>query len=76
MSRGLCALVCVLALGACTSPEAERTRGSGPGADIGNRNAPVLMHEGALPYHGTPTRIPAEGPGLEGAQQAHALSGQ
>jgi hypothetical protein len=45
-----------LALGlmACTSPEAERTRGGGPGADIGNRGPVVHMHEGAQPYYQTP----------------------
>ena len=39
---------------ACTSPEAERTRGGGPGADIGNRGSVVRMHGGAPPYYQTP----------------------
>jgi hypothetical protein len=39
---------------ACTSPEATRTRGSGSGADIGNRGSVVEIHEGAHPYHKTP----------------------
>jgi hypothetical protein len=50
---------CVLIVGtltACHSPEANRTRGGGAGADIGNRNAAVEMHEGAQPYHDTPCR--------------------
>jgi hypothetical protein len=45
-----------LAMGlmACTSPEAGRTRGGGPGADIGNRGTVVIMHEGSQPYYQTP----------------------
>jgi hypothetical protein len=39
---------------ACGSPEAERRRGGGPGADLGNRGSVVQMHEGAEPYHNTP----------------------
>ena len=42
---------------ACTSPEADRTRGGGPGADPGNRDAIVELHEGAEPYHETPCRM-------------------
>jgi hypothetical protein len=45
-------------LAGCTSPEAERVRGGGPGADVGNRGDPVLMHEGSKPYAGTPMLIP------------------
>ena len=37
----LCA--CLLVLGGC-SPEAERTRGGGRGADIGNSAPPILTH--------------------------------
>jgi hypothetical protein len=40
-------------LAACASPEAARSRGGGPGADIGNRRAVVEMHAGAKPYHDT-----------------------
>jgi hypothetical protein len=48
----------VLVAGAgCASPEAERVRGGGPGADPGNRGTVVWMHEGADPYYGTP-RLP------------------
>jgi hypothetical protein len=52
----LAALSICLAMGlmACTSPEAERTRGGGPGADIGNRSSVVDMHEGSQPYYQTP----------------------
>ena len=42
---------------ACTSPEADRARGGGPGADPGNRDAIVELHEGAEPYHETPCRM-------------------
>jgi hypothetical protein len=67
-------VLAALALAACTSPEAERTRGGGPGADIGNRGNPVVMHEGSQPYAGTPRLIPTEAPSLEGARQARQLS--
>jgi hypothetical protein len=33
-----------LLLGVACSPEAERVRGGGPGADIGNRVPPAQMH--------------------------------
>jgi hypothetical protein len=41
-------------LSACFSPEAARTRGGGPGADVGNRSDSVELHAGAEPYHQTP----------------------
>jgi hypothetical protein len=49
-------------LSACTSPEATRERGGGPGADVGNRGAVVELHGGAEPFHGTP---------LKGAGRSH-----
>ena len=42
----------VAALAACASPEATRARGGGLGADVGNRDAVVEMHEGSVPYYG------------------------
>lgn len=60
----------VLLLAGCPSPEADRVRGGGPGADVGNRGNPVVMHEGSAPYARTPTVIPAQAPPLEGATQA------
>jgi hypothetical protein len=39
---------------ACASPEAHRTRGDGPGADVRNWGEPVELHAGAQPYHKTP----------------------
>ena len=63
-----------IGLAACTSPEATRARGGGPGADKGNRGDVVLMHEGSRPYAGTPRLIPTEPPPLDGARQAHKLS--
>jgi hypothetical protein len=62
------------ALAACTSPEADRVRGGGPGADVGNRGKPIVMHEGSQPYAGTPKLIPAEAPPVEPASQARQLS--
>lgn len=61
-------------LAACSSPETTRSRGSGPGADIGNRGKVVRMHEGADPFVKTPKMIPAEGAPLAGARQADQLS--
>ncbi len=52
---GRCAVIVgLLALAACTSPEAERTRGGGPGADVGNRDPVVEMHAGSVIYYETP----------------------
>lgn len=67
-------VVALIATAACTSPEQERTRGGGPGADVGNRGKPVVMHEGSNPYEKTPRLIPAEAPPLEPASQARQLS--
>ena len=48
------ALALLVALTACASPEARRTRGDGAGADPGNRDPVVEMHGGSEPYHDTP----------------------
>lgn len=62
---------------ACSSPETSRSRGAGPGADVGNRKAKVVrMHEGADPYANTPKIIRAQSPSLAGARQAERLSRQ
>jgi hypothetical protein len=58
----------------CASPETTRTRGSGPGADVGNRARVVEMHEGSQPFWKTPKLIPAKHPSLDSANQADALS--
>jgi hypothetical protein len=63
----------LLVLG-CTSPEVTRTRGGGPGADVGNRQETVRMHEGARPFENTPKLIPGQHPPLEPANQADAIS--
>lgn len=44
----------VLALAGCASPEATRVRGGGAGADVGNRDAELRMHEGSVIYANTP----------------------
>ena len=51
-------------LAACSSPEARRTRGGGPGADVKNWGRPVELHAGAQPFHETPcvTEIECSGP--------------
>jgi hypothetical protein len=51
-----------------------RSRGGGPGADIGNRDGIVRMHEGANPFEDTPKLIPTKSPPLEPARQADHLS--
>lgn len=48
------AILACAAMAGCASPEAERVRGGGPGADPGNRDAMVEIHAGAEPYAGTP----------------------
>ena len=63
----------LLVLG-CTSPEVTRTRGGGPGADVGNRQETVRLHEGARPFENTPKLIPGQHPPLEPANQADAIS--
>lgn len=66
------ALLCTLI--ACASPETTRSRGGGPGSDIGNRGKVVRMHEGADPFVKTPKIIPGQGAPLTGARQADQLS--
>jgi hypothetical protein len=61
-------------LTACVSPETTRTRGGGPGADVGNRTKFVQMHEGSRPFESTPKLIPAKHPPLNPATQADKLS--
>jgi uncharacterized protein YceK len=57
------------------SPETTRTRGDGPGADVGNRRETVSLHEGSAPFWKTPDRIPGEQhPSLAPARQAQQLS--
>ena len=58
----------------CTSPETTRTRGGGSGADVGNRDKLVEMHEGSQPFWKTPKIIPAKHPSLGPASQADELS--
>lgn len=58
----------------CASPEAGRTRGGGPGADVGNRKQVVLMHEGSRPYARTPRLIETEPGPTVAARQADQLS--
>ena len=67
-------LIGCVGVAGCGSPEATRTRGGGPGADVGNRSATVEMHEGSRPFWKTPERIDVEHPPLASAQQADTLS--
>jgi len=54
--RAICLvlLIATLAVVACASPEAMRTRSSGPGADIGNHDAVPNIHGRTDPYYETP----------------------
>jgi hypothetical protein len=61
-------------LTSCTSPEAGRTRGGGPGADVGNRSTVMQMHEGSRPFEKTPKLISVQPPPLASANQADQLS--
>jgi hypothetical protein len=54
---------------ACASPEATRTRGGGPGADVGNRTRIVQMHEGSKPYDKTPQLIRTQQPAVATASK-------
>lgn len=69
-------LVVVAVVSGCSSPEEKRTRGGGPGADVGNRPAAVKMHEGSRPFWKTPERIGDRHPPLDSAQQAQQISRQ
>ncbi len=61
--RGASVLLAAALVG-CASPEAQRTRAGGPGADVGNRGPVVVLHEGAEPYYETPcvTKVECNGP--------------
>ena len=74
MRRVLVLAAAALALTACTSPEATRLRAGGPGADVGNRDAVLKMHEGSVPFWQTPQVADIRAPSLEEARQADRLS--
>jgi hypothetical protein len=70
------AAILLLAVVGC-SPEAERVRSDGPGADIGNSSPPVLMHGDTTrnnPDFQTPKpgRAPADARGVPGWWVQHA----
>jgi len=67
-------LIAIAALAACDSPEATRTRGGGPGADVGNRDKVVEMHEGSRPSWETPHIIESKHAPIGTARQADELS--
>ena len=53
-TRAAAAIVAAVALAVCESPEAKREPGGGRGADVGNRDVVVEMHEGSDIYYETP----------------------
>jgi hypothetical protein len=58
------AVAAALCVVGCESPESRRVRGGGPGADVGNRRATVIFHQGAVVYYKTPcaTKVECKGP--------------
>jgi len=55
--RSFSIAVTAAAIIGCANPEAERTRGGGRGADVGNHPpGAVEIHAGADIYYGTPTQ--------------------
>jgi hypothetical protein len=66
-------LIGCAAFSSCVSPETTRTRGGGPGADVGNHGRDIKMHEGSDPFWKTPQRTGAKHPSLEPARQAREL---
>jgi hypothetical protein len=68
-----CVVGAALALTACTSPEAQRGRGGGPGGDVRNRDPIVQMHAGSRMYFETPCLLPEER--CTGPRQASGLPG-
>jgi hypothetical protein len=54
--RRTCLLLLLAAVLIACSPEASRTRGGGPGADVGNHGTPVRIHDGAQPFFDTPLK--------------------
>jgi hypothetical protein len=70
IARRVAASLSLLGLAACASPEATRTRGAGPGADVGNRDKFVEIHAGADPYWETPKIIKTEPSAVASARQA------
>ena len=57
-----------------SSSEATRARGGGPGADVGNHDKVVEMHEGSRPFWETPQIIESKHAPIEAARQADELS--
>lgn len=66
------AVAAALLLFGCESPEANRARGGGSGADLGYRGRPVEMHAGSQPYYETPQLIDERFAGGEGREQRQA----
>ena len=66
----------VFYLAACASPETTRTRGGGPGADVGNRGKVRGNARRLKTLRKTPKLIPTKHPPLAPASQADQLSRQ
>jgi hypothetical protein len=58
MTRVVMTLFALGVLAGCSSPEASRTRGGGPGGDPGNHGQSVELHGKREMFHGTPQKGP------------------
>jgi hypothetical protein len=58
MRSALLLVILALGLGGCSSPEAARARGGGPGADVGNVKNPIEFHGEKDMFNKTPQRGP------------------
>lgn len=68
--RALAIAAACVGVANCSSPEATRTRGGGPGADPQNRAPVVKIHEGSWPYWKTPVEIRVQHAPLDPARHA------
>jgi hypothetical protein len=55
MTRALFVVVAFLLVG-CSSPEADRARGGGAGADVQNHGATIAIHGDINMFHDTPKK--------------------
>jgi hypothetical protein len=65
MNRALLLGAVLLVLAAGCSPEASRTRGGGPGADVGNRDYPLPELHGRSPESNPSYQTPKIGRAIE-----------
>lgn len=69
-------IAAALSLMACDSPETTRTRGGGPGADLGNRGEVIKLHGGAEPFYKTPKLLEFRDKRRDGSKQNQQAAGR